>query len=107
MRREKVMWRLLVGTAAFAWLGAGHFVWAVIHYDTRAQIAWLLVCLTMAGALTGAAVIIRCIKRLADAAYRLGHENGRRSMDCSMYRPVLRVVNGSSPAEVVQLRGDN
>lgn len=106
MQREKVMWRTLVGFAAFAWLGAGHFVWATIYYDTRAQIAWLLVCLTVAGALTGATVILRCVKRVADAAYRLGNEDGRRSVGCSAYRPSLTLV-GNGRAEVVRLRTDN
>lgn len=104
MQRERIKRWVLYGSAGLSWLLAGHFVWQVIEHDSRRAMMWLLLCLTAAGSLTGAAVIITSIKRLADAAFRLGYENGRRATDCTNFQPTLKVVNGN--AGVVRLRAD-
>jgi hypothetical protein len=73
----------------------------VIENDSRRGMMWLLLCLTISGALTGAAVIVSSIKRLADAAYRLGHAAGARTT-CGCHRPALTAVNGG--AQVLPFR---
>lgn len=104
MQRERIKLWGLYAAAGCSWLLAAYFVWQVIEHDSRRSMMWLLLCLTAAGSFTGAAVIVSSIKRLADAAFRLGYENGRRSHGCNS-QPTLRVVNGD--AVVVRLRADH
>lgn len=106
MQRERVQRWALYGSAVWSWLLVGHFVLEVIEHDSRRSMMWLLLCLTIAGALTGAAVIVGSITRLADAAFRLGYQTGRRSGECSARPPALSVVNGGR-SEVVRLRADD
>jgi hypothetical protein len=67
---------------------------------------WLMLCLTLSSATTGASVVLGTIKRLTDAVYRLGHEDGRQSIGCGMYRPTLSLVS-KGDAEVITLRPDH
>jgi hypothetical protein len=103
VRRERVKLRIMFGSAVFAWLMVGHCMWTVIDTDSRRSMMWLLVALTIASSLTAAGVVLASLKRVADAVYELGHEHGRQSAGCAMYRPQLSLVSNGA-AKVVALR---
>lgn len=79
MKRERAKRISLYVSAALSWVAAGFFLWAVHEYDTRLQLGWLFMVLTLAGTLTGASVLVAIIAPLEQVFYKVGFKNGQRA----------------------------
>lgn len=102
MQRERTKRRALYVATLLTWPAVAYCVWAMLTYDTRVNLMWLMLSLTLSGVLTGVSALAAFTAPLA-GVFQSGYEAGQRSTGCSMYRPMLAALDGQRDARITRL----